>query len=84
MLKPAATPPPRKSVREILREISPMSLHRCLQDAQIQIDRQLREVIQQIARQDDAAWSLFPNHLIATGRELMEQGQRLKAKGELM
>jgi hypothetical protein len=73
-----ATPPPRKTMREILHEISPTHLRDALRAAQIQIDGQLREVIQQIARQDAAAWSLFPNRLSQAGRDLIEQGERLK------
>jgi hypothetical protein len=73
------TPSPRKTVRQILREISPGHLRDMLRDAQIQIDGQLREIISQVARQDDAAWSLFPDRLVAAGRKLIEQGERLKS-----
>jgi hypothetical protein len=58
-------------------------MRQILRDAQIQIDGQLRDVIAQIARQDSAAWSLFPNRLIAAGRELIEQGQRLKTPPQI-
>jgi len=74
-----APPPPRKNMRQILREISPRHLHAVLRDAQIQIDGQLREIIQQVARQGAAAGTLFPDRLVAAGHSLIEQGRRLKA-----
>jgi hypothetical protein len=60
-----------------------MHLRQCLRDAQIQIDGQLREIVARIARQDAAAWSLFPDRLVAAGRSLIEQAQRLKSPPQI-
>jgi hypothetical protein len=72
---------PRKTVREILREISPANLHRCLGDAQAGIDAQLRGIIEQISRQKDVAWPEFPDALIAHGRAFIAEGERLRTAG---
>ena len=45
--------------------------------AQIQIDKMLTEHIEQIARQDHAEWSAFPDRLKAHAAALLQQSERL-------
>ncbi|PYJ33624.1 MAG: hypothetical protein DME88_07910 [Verrucomicrobia bacterium] len=66
-----------KFCRELLREISPENLDRQLKREQMRIDREFTDRIEQIRRQDHAAWSGFPYRLITLGNELIKEGERL-------
>ena len=67
-----------RSARSILREISPEKLNPQLKQGQIEIDDELREIIERIGRQDHAEWPEFPDRLITHGNALIEQGKRLR------
>jgi DUF3102 family protein len=78
-----AGPPPAKperrskSVRSILREISPENIRRLLGQSQIEIDKELGETIAQVGRQDHAEWPEFPDRLATHGKALIAQSKRL-------
>ena len=69
-----------KSKQSILHQISTANLERGLKHAQIKIDKKLSDTIAQITRQSHATWSDFPARLIALGKALIEQGERLSSK----
>jgi Protein of unknown function (DUF3102) len=81
-LKTEPEPPPQrrhKSHRQIMKEISSENLERDLEKSQIKIDRDLDHTLDQISRQDHAAWSDFPARLMGHGNDLIREGERLTA-----
>jgi len=59
-------------------QISTENLNRALEQSQIEIDKQLSEIIAQISRQDRTACPEFSANLIAHGKALIQQGERLR------
>ncbi len=81
-IRPSSEPmqPLRKrhrSKHSIMGAISPEKLEPQLEAGQIEIDKQLTDIIAQINRQDHAAWREFPGRLIARGQDFIKQGERL-------
>ena len=77
-----------KSLKQIMREISPEILQSELQESQRDLDKQLSAAIAQIQRQADstfgeqtwteASWPEFAARLIAHGKALKVLGERLR------
>jgi DUF3102 family protein len=69
----------RKSQRRIMKEISSEYLNADLRQSQMEIDRQLSDIIAQIGRQDHAEWPEFSDRLKAHAAAFQQQGERLSA-----
>jgi hypothetical protein len=67
-----------KSVRTIMREISPEGIDRGVKNDQVKIDRLLAETALRITRHNRALWPEFPERLITHGNALIRQGERLR------
>jgi hypothetical protein len=77
-----------KSLKQIMREVSPESLQSGLRESQRDLDKQLSAVIAQIQRQADstfgeqtwteASWPEFGERLLTHAKQLIAQGERLR------